>query len=65
MNKERIIEDEKFESLPSKRIQPKIKPKPVEELPKIQQNTDVAIKVLPKRKLDLKEESPKIKKNTE
>ena len=47
---EKIIEDERFESLPTKKIQPKIKPKPIEASPKIEKNTDVIVKAQPKRK---------------
>ena len=40
--------------MPTKKIQPKIKPKPIEASPKIEKNTDVAIKVLPRPKPDPK-----------
>ena len=48
--KKNIIEEEKFESLPSQKIKPKIKPKLIEEVSKIKQNTDTIVKVQPKQK---------------
>jgi len=47
---EKIIEEEQFEILPSNKIQPKIKPKLIEELPKVEKNTDIVVKALPKPK---------------
>ena len=51
LKKEQIAKiEEKFENLPTQKIKPKIKPKPIEEVPKLKENTDVDIKMKAKPK---------------